>query len=244
MNPKYKMNLLSKNCPSFLTAVCLLAVVLTSQASEEIFRANLRFFNPITDTRDLFFMSKGEDREIRCTFSGPSGRYHYEGPTGRLQLYRMSGTGESAQRMPVASLTLPATGEDYLVFMLPDRNLGTEGFLTRVFNDNIQLLSKGNTRIYNLLPNTIAVKYGEQEMIIEKGSSKTVNNREAMARDSKESSDTDYQHLDMPVHVVVRNTEGWKVVYRSVWYPIIEARHQVFVIPENKGAVRVVQITD
>ena len=50
----------------------------TAHADNETFRANVRFFNPITDTRDLFFRSQGEDREIRSTFNGPSGRYLYE----------------------------------------------------------------------------------------------------------------------------------------------------------------------
>ena len=214
----------------------------TAHADNETFRANVRFFNPITDTRDLFFRSQGEDREIRSTFNGPSGRYLYESESPRLLLYRMSGTGEEAQRTPVASVNLPAAEQNYLVFLLPDRRGGTDSFMTRAFNDDIRNFPKGNTRIYNLSSNPIAVKYGEAELLVKGGSSDTVDNRKA--RWTGFDGDGGNTSLDLPVHIAVKNDEGWKTVYRSVWYPNEDVRYQIFIIPESKNMMRVVQISE
>ncbi|MDP0495676.1 MAG: hypothetical protein Q7Q73_05660 [Verrucomicrobiota bacterium JB024] len=215
-----------------------------ARAANETFRANVRFFNPITDTRDLYFRTQGEDREIRSTFNGPSGRYLYESESPRLLLYRMSGTGEEAQRTPVATVNLPETGQNYLVFLLPDRRNGTDSYLTRAFNDNTQTLPRGNTCIYNLSAAPIAVKYGESKLLVKEGSSGMVNNHKAKWMGLAGGSGEDTISLDLPVQIAVKNDEKWKTVYRSVWYLNEEARYKIFVIPETQNTVRVVQVVD
>ena len=217
--------------------------VSTSRASDEPFRANVRFFNPITDTDELYFMSQGKDLEIRCTFSEPSGRFLYQGGSPRLVLYRMTGAGEDAQRTPVVSVNLPASGQDYLVFLLPNRHGGADSLQAHAFNDDVRNLPNGSTRIYNLSSATIAIKYGDTRLLINGSSAKTINNRDARWNGLTNASSTSHKGGDLPVHIAVSKDEKWKTVYSTVWYLNEDKRYQVFVIPEN-DAVRVVQVSD
>lgn len=229
----------------FILGLCL-SVYLGSAclwSQEDPFRAKVRFLNPITDTRDMFFMSQGEDHEIRATFNGPSRKYQFEGANSNMVLYRMSGQGENIQRTPIASIDLPAPDQDYLVFLLPDRLGAQERYLTRVYRDDTKKASRGNTRIHNLGNSPLAIKCGGEQVVIPAGESKTLDNRKA-----REGGDGGLLFKDRyagtPIHMAVKNENEWRVVYSSIWHLTDSGMSQYFIIPERRNAVRVVQVSD
>ncbi|WP_309386255.1 hypothetical protein [Cerasicoccus frondis] len=204
---------------------------------DQLYSAELRFFNPMEDTRGLYFMSEGEDQEIRATFNGPSKSYTFKSNSPNLILYRIKKNGAAVERNQVAQIPLPESGGEFLVFMSPNGSNEEDQYLGRVFDDSSTTLIKGNTRIHNLTEEPIAMRYGASEFQVAPSDSKTLRTRSG----AKGDNGTEVS-IDFPVHIVM-NTEGrWRSVYRSIWYPREDARVQVFIMPQSKKAIRVYQV--
>ncbi|MBC2594969.1 hypothetical protein H5P28_11945 [Ruficoccus amylovorans] len=213
-----------------------------AQPTDETFRANLRFFNPVSDTRQLYFMSASHDREIRATFNGPSGRYKYEGESPRLVLYRKSGSGENIQRTPVGTATLPSSGGDYLVFLVPEKP-DSNNLLTRVFADDTRNFPRGHTRVYNLSSEPVAIQYGTARLMVAPGSIEMVDNTDADLPALGKNGAPPERGLDTPIRVGVSKNGEWKMIYRAIWYLSRQARHSIFILPQN-GGFQVLQVSD
>ncbi|MDQ8193024.1 hypothetical protein QEH59_01210 [Coraliomargarita sp. SDUM461004] len=210
----------------------------------ELFKAKLRFFNPIADIRELYFISDGKDQEIRASFVGPSKRYEFISETPELVLFVKETFEGEIVRTPVARVMLPVGGDDCLVFMVPNKANDGERYRTKVFNNSLRALGKGETRIHNMTTMAIMMKYGNLQFQIDGESSKTMPTQ--TVKDSSGDADSygTAINIDFPVLIAMNTDSGWRSVYRSIWYPMENDRIQVFIMPQSKTSVRVFQITD
>jgi hypothetical protein len=234
---------LTKTSLLLLACFNLMAPTARAQPAEGGFQANVRFYNPVSDTSRLYFWSDGRDQEIRATFNGPSARYRYEGDTSRLLLYRLSGSGENIQRTPVGSVTLPASGGDYLVFLIPADASGSK-FSTHILTDDMRSFPPSNTRVCNLSGSSVALQVGEARLVVPPGSIRMINNREAHLPMTGEGGALPKGGLDTHVRAGINKDGDWTVFYRAIWYLSEQARHTIFILSQGDDRLRLLQITD
>lgn len=224
-------------------------VLFAQQGGNDLFRAQFRIFNPIRDTRELFFMSAEEDREIRASFNGPSRRFSLESPSPELVFYRIEKemnqeTGEEdITRIPVGSVTLPAAGREYLILMIPTSTGSSEEYSFHIMEDGLDRFPRGNTRVFNLSSSPIAMQFGSAQFGVAPGSIHTISNREARLT-SRTGDDVGARDMETSVRVGVNIEDEWRLIYRSIWYLTQSGRHQIYIIPSPRGNLRVVHTAD
>ena len=177
---------------------------------------------------DLFYSSEGKIFAVRISTEMRSIYYNYTGPRGSLVFFRqLPGANGKLIRQPVAEVNLTGVGNrPLLVFIHHPSVPGT--YAVRPFSDNAKDVAPGGFRFVNFTTRTMALKFGQQQLLIPSGEQLIVK-----GESSGGGSINEVQLFGVLLNDEIRQ------VYSNLWSYDPEMRSIVLISPTDLNATGV-----
>ena len=174
---------------------------------------------------DLFYSSGGKAIPVRISTEMRSVYYNYTGPRGHLDFFRqVPGPDGKLIKQTVAAVDLTGVGNrPLLIFLQHSSVAGT--YAVRTFSDTVNDVPPGGFRFVNFTTRRIAMKFGQQKLIIPPGEQLIV----------KGEPPAESKINEVKLFGVLLNDEV-RAIYSNLWAYNPEMRTIVLISPTNLNA--------